>query len=107
MTTTSTPPQDRQPEIRPSQAESTNPALAGQSNDPSFPNIWQELTWRGLVHVSTDEAALEDVLSGDPIAYYCGVDPTAPALRLGHLVQILVRRRLQLARYIGERLAAT
>ncbi|GAA4762851.1 tyrosine--tRNA ligase [Citricoccus nitrophenolicus] len=74
-----------------------NPALAGQSNDPSFANIWQELQWRGLVHVSTDEEALEELLSGGPVTYYCGFDPTAPSLHLGNLVQILVLRRLQLA----------
>jgi tyrosyl-tRNA synthetase len=74
-----------------------NPALAGQANDPSFPNVWQELKWRGLVHVSTDEAALEELLSGEPATYYCGFDPTAPSLHLGNLVQILLLRRLQLA----------
>ncbi|NUL48342.1 tyrosine--tRNA ligase [Cellulosimicrobium funkei] len=74
-----------------------NPALAGQTNDPSFANIWQELQWRGLVQVSTDEAALEELLSGEPITYYCGFDPTAASLHLGNLVQILVLRRLQLA----------
>ncbi|MEE1622018.1 tyrosine--tRNA ligase [Zafaria sp. J156] len=74
-----------------------NPALAGQKNDPAFPNIWQELKWRGLVHVSTDEAALEELLAGDPITYYCGFDPTAPSLHLGNLVQLLNMRRLQLA----------
>ncbi|MGG5753312.1 tyrosine--tRNA ligase [Zafaria sp. Z1313] len=74
-----------------------NPALAGQKNDPTFPNIWQELKWRGLVHVSTDEAALEELLAGDPITYYCGFDPTAPSLHLGNLVQLLNMRRLQLA----------
>ena len=68
-----------------------------QANDPSFANIWQELKWRGLVHVSTDEEALEELLAGDPITYYCGFDPTAPSLHLGNLVQILVLRRLQLA----------
>ncbi|KAA9393544.1 tyrosine--tRNA ligase [Kocuria coralli] len=68
-----------------------------QHNDPSFPNVWQELKWRGLVYVSTDEAALEEVLSGDPITYYCGFDPTAASLHLGHLVQLLTLRRLQLA----------
>ncbi|NKE09660.1 MULTISPECIES: tyrosine--tRNA ligase [Kocuria] len=68
-----------------------------QHNDPSFPNVWQELKWRGLVHVSTDEAALEEVLAGDPITYYCGFDPTAASLHLGHLVQLLTLRRLQLA----------
>lgn len=71
--------------------------LSRQANDPSFPNIWQELKWRGLVHVSTDEAKLEDALAGDPINYYCGFDPTAASLHLGHLVQLLVLRRLQLA----------
>ncbi|WP_353615486.1 tyrosine--tRNA ligase [Arthrobacter sp. UCD-GKA] len=69
----------------------------GQSNDPSFANIWQELKWRGLVHVSTDEAELEKVLSEESITYYCGFDPTAPSLHLGNLVQLLNMRRLQLA----------
>lgn len=68
-----------------------------QTNDPSFDNIFQELKWRGLMYVSTDEEALEKVLAGDPITYYCGFDPTAPSLHLGNLVQILVLRRLQLA----------
>ncbi|MEE2521882.1 tyrosine--tRNA ligase [Pseudarthrobacter sp. J75] len=72
-------------------------SLESQQNDASFANIWQELKWRGLVHVSTDEAELEKLLSGDPITYYCGFDPTAPSLHLGNLVQLLVLRRLQLA----------
>jgi tyrosyl-tRNA synthetase len=71
--------------------------LATQQNDPTFEDIWEELRWRGLVHVSTDEAALKRLLSGDVITYYCGFDPTAPSLHLGNLVQILVLRRLQLA----------
>jgi tyrosyl-tRNA synthetase len=32
--------------------------LATQQNDPTFEDIWEELRWRGLVHVSTDVAAL-------------------------------------------------
>lgn len=71
--------------------------LSRQANDPSFENIWQELQWRGLVQVSTDESKLEEALAGDPINYYCGFDPTAASLHLGHLVQLLVLRRLQLA----------
>ena len=71
--------------------------LSAQSNDPSFENVWQELQWRGLVHVSTDEKALEEALAGEPITYYCGFDPTAASLHLGHLVQLLLMRRLQLA----------
>ncbi|AAT88573.1 tyrosine--tRNA ligase [Leifsonia xyli subsp. xyli] len=71
--------------------------LRAQSNDPSFDNVWDELIWRGLVYVSTDEAALKQLLAGEPIAYYCGFDPTAPSLHLGNLVQLLTMRRLQLA----------
>ncbi|MCC9175871.1 tyrosine--tRNA ligase [Arthrobacter sp. zg-Y179] len=71
--------------------------LDAQQNDSSFANIWQELQWRGLVHVSTDEAELEKLLAGGPITYYCGFDPTAPSLHLGNLVQLLTMRRLQLA----------
>lgn len=76
---------------------STNTFLSSQGNDPSFANVWQELKWRGLVHVSTDEAELEKLLAGEPITYYCGFDPTAPSLHLGNLVQLLTMRRLQLA----------
>jgi tyrosyl-tRNA synthetase len=47
--------------------------------------------------VSTDEAALKELLAGEPITYYCGFDPTAPSLHLGNLVQLLTMRRLQLA----------
>ncbi|WP_439594113.1 tyrosine--tRNA ligase [Microbacterium sp.] len=67
------------------------------ANDPSFENVWDELVWRGLVHVSTDQEALRALLAGDPITYYCGFDPTAPSLHLGNLVQLLTMRRLQLA----------
>jgi tyrosyl-tRNA synthetase len=72
-------------------------SLESQQNDPTFANIWQELKWRGLVHVSTDEAELEKLLADGPVTYYCGFDPTAPSLHLGNLVQLLVMRRLQLA----------
>lgn len=71
--------------------------LAAQSNDSSFPTLWDELEWRGLIHVSTDAAALKELLAGSPITYYCGFDPTAPSLHLGNLVQLLLLRRLQLA----------
>jgi tyrosyl-tRNA synthetase len=67
------------------------------ANDSSFENVWDEIVWRGLVHVSTNQTALRDLLGGEPITYYCGFDPTAPSLHLGNLVQLLLMRRLQLA----------
>ncbi|MET4639634.1 tyrosine--tRNA ligase [Mycetocola sp. 2940] len=75
----------------------SQPSLQSQSNDPSFEDVWEEIVWRGLVHVSTDAAALKTLLSGPPITYYCGFDPTAPSLHLGNLVQLLLLRRIQLA----------
>ena len=77
----------------------STPALttATPAIDPTFENVWDELLWRGLVHVSTDQEALRALLAGDPITYYCGFDPTAPSLHLGNLVQLLTMRRLQLA----------
>lgn len=71
--------------------------LTAQRNDSSFENVWDELLWRGLVHVSTDADELRELLGGTPITYYCGFDPTAPSLHLGNLVQLLLLRRLQLA----------
>lgn len=68
-----------------------------QQNDSSFDDVWEELTWRGLVHVSTDAASLKELLAGPPITFYCGFDPTAPSLHLGNLVQLLTMRRIQLA----------
>jgi tyrosyl-tRNA synthetase len=70
---------------------------AAQVNDPSFDTLWDELVWRGLIHVSTDADELKKLLAGDPITYYCGFDPTAPSLHLGNLVQLLLLRRIQLA----------
>ena len=75
----------------------SNPdVLARQKNDESFPTLWDELEWRGLIHVSTDADELKALFEGAPITYYCGFDPTAPSLHLGNLVQLLLLRRLQL-----------
>ncbi len=72
-------------------------SLDSQANDPTFDDVWEEISWRGLVHVSTGVDELKALLSGEPITYYCGFDPTAPSLHLGNLVQLLLMRRLQLA----------
>ena len=76
---------------------SVGPWLSEQRNDSSFTSLHDELLWRGLIHVSTDEVKLKETLDAGPITFYCGFDPTAPSLHLGNLVQLLVMRRLQLA----------
>ncbi|OII62324.1 tyrosine--tRNA ligase [Streptomyces sp. CC53] len=60
-------------------------------------DIVDELKWRGLWAQSTDEEALRKALADGPVTFYCGFDPTAPSLHVGHLVQVLTMRRLQLA----------
>ncbi len=72
-------------------------ALDQQSNDATFADVLDELKWRGLVALSTDEQELRKALASGPITFYCGFDPTAASLHLGNLVQLLTMRRLQIA----------
>ncbi|MFJ2115506.1 MULTISPECIES: tyrosine--tRNA ligase [unclassified Streptomyces] len=60
-------------------------------------DIVDDLKWRGLFAQSTDEDALRKALADGPVTFYCGFDPTAPSLHVGHLVQVLTVRRLQQA----------
>ncbi len=60
-------------------------------------NLIQQLQERGLIAQVTDVAALTERLSQGPLALYCGFDPTADSLHLGHLVPLLCLKRFQLA----------
>ncbi|WP_111806319.1 tyrosine--tRNA ligase [Aeromonas allosaccharophila] len=60
------------------------------------PHLLDELTERGLVAQHSDPAALADHLA-TPRTVYCGFDPTAGSLHIGHLVPLLMLRRFQLA----------
>ncbi len=59
-------------------------------------NLIQQLQERGLIAQVTDEKALAERLAQGPIALYCGFDPTADSLHLGHLVPLLCLKRFQL-----------
>ncbi|MHB1595511.1 MAG: tyrosine--tRNA ligase [Streptosporangiaceae bacterium] len=59
--------------------------------------IIDDLTWRGLIAVSTDLDDLRKGLDAGPMTYYGGFDPTAPGLHIGNLVLLLTMRRLQQA----------
>ena len=61
------------------------------------PGLLGELSTRGLIHDSTDAAALEARLSTGPIGVYVGFDPTADSLHVGHLLGQLTLRRFQMA----------
>ena len=59
--------------------------------------IIDDLSWRGLIAVSTDLDDLRRALDTGLVTVYVGFDPTAPSLHIGNLVQLLTLRRLQLA----------
>jgi tyrosyl-tRNA synthetase len=60
-------------------------------------DIIDDLTWRGLIAVSTDLDDLRKALDTEPVTFYGGFDPTAPSLHIGNLVLLQTMRRLQLA----------
>jgi tyrosyl-tRNA synthetase len=60
-------------------------------------DVIDDLHRRGLIAQSTDEAALRAHLAEGPVTYYCGFDPTARSLHVGHLVQFMVLQRAQRA----------
>ena len=57
--------------------------------------ILDDLVARGLVQDSTDLGTLRQRLDEGPITVYCGFDPTADSLHVGHLVPLLLLRRFQ------------
>jgi tyrosyl-tRNA synthetase len=58
--------------------------------------LMEDLEWRGLLYQQTDEEGLEDLLNKEKISLYCGVDPTADSMHIGHIVPLLTLRRFQL-----------
>ncbi|CUX95651.1 Tyrosine--tRNA ligase [Candidatus Mikella endobia] len=60
-------------------------------------NLLQELQKRGFVAQVTNKKDLADRLASGPIVLYCGFDPTADSLHLGHLVPLFCLIRFQLA----------
>jgi tyrosyl-tRNA synthetase len=58
-------------------------------------DLLQDLAWRGLIYQQTDEESLKDLISKESISLYCGADPTADSLHIGHLVPFLTLRRFQ------------
>lgn len=54
----------------------------------------EELKWRNLFKDVTDEKGLVERMK-TPMSVYCGFDPTADSLHIGHLQQILLLKRYQ------------
>lgn len=79
----------------------TNLILANLFNlkeqNPTMTSVVHDLQQRGLIAQTTDAQALDTLLNEKKITLYCGFDPTADSLHIGHLLPILVLRRFQLA----------
>ena len=58
--------------------------------------IVEEFRARGLIHDSTDPAAIDARAAAGPIGVYVGFDPTADSLHVGHLLGQITLRRMQL-----------
>jgi tyrosyl-tRNA synthetase len=52
--------------------------------------LLDELSWRGLIHDSTDPTELRDHLGSGARRCYIGFDPTAPSLTIGNLLPIML-----------------
>ncbi|MBF0810012.1 tyrosine--tRNA ligase [Staphylococcus xylosus] len=57
--------------------------------------LLEDLKWRGLVYQQTDESGIEEILNKEQVTLYCGADPTADSLHIGHLLPFLTLRRFQ------------
>lgn len=57
--------------------------------------LLEELQWRGLIYQQTDEQGIEDLLNKEQVTLYCGADPTADSLHIGHLLPFMTLRRFQ------------
>ncbi|MDS9471768.1 tyrosine--tRNA ligase [Sporosarcina pasteurii] len=58
-------------------------------------SLMGDLKWRGLLYQQTDEEGLTKVVNDEKISLYCGVDPTADSMHIGHIVPLLTLRRFQ------------
>lgn len=57
--------------------------------------LLEDLKWRGLIYQQTDESGIENILNKEQVTLYCGADPTADSLHIGHLLPFLTLRRFQ------------
>src|SRR5699024_5402882 len=60
-------------------------------------DIIEDLQKRGLIHQTTDLEGLRQHLNQGQVTLYCGLDPTADSLHIGHLVLIMMLKRFQKA----------
>ena len=60
-------------------------------------NLFKILKERNLLYQATDEELLEKLLTNEKVTVYCGTDPTADSLHIGHCIPCTILRRFQQA----------
>lgn len=60
-------------------------------------NLFEHLKERGFVYQTTNEESVKNLCNGKPITVYCGYDPTADSLHIGHFFSLLMLRKFQQA----------
>ena len=59
--------------------------------------LFEELKARGLIAQTTNEEEIKRLLDEEKVTFYCGFDPTADSLTVGHFLVLTVMKRLQMA----------
>lgn len=59
--------------------------------------LFEELQRRGLVAQTTNEEKIRDLIDNQKIAFYIGFDATADSLHIGHFLQLIVMKHMQMA----------
>ena len=60
-------------------------------------NVFDTLKERGLIAQTTHEEEIRELLGKEKVTFYIGFDPTADSLHVGHFLQMVVMRHMQLA----------
>ena len=60
-------------------------------------NVYDTLRERGLIAQVTHEKEIRELLENEKVTFYIGFDPTADSLHIGHFLQMVVMRHMQLA----------
>lgn len=59
-------------------------------------NVFDVLKERGLIAQCTHENEIRDLLGKEKVTFYIGFDPTADSLHVGHFLQMVVMRHMQM-----------
>ena len=59
-------------------------------------NVYDVLSERGLIAQVTHEEEIRELLGNEKVTFYIGFDPTADSLHVGHFLQMVVMRHMQL-----------